>query len=126
MAEVVSRAWVRESWSERAERALAPALPRDGDAEIVGREVAAGTAALWRCGESWMVLRREADELVVVCFVGRDLRRASAEIIAAARAAPGVRWVRWHSQHLGIARMLRHLNPEPVEYVHRVAVTHGK
>ena len=118
--------FARVPWSNAAECKLLRAVKYMSDLIFIRGEVLRGTAMLWECddGAAYMVTRAEGDECVIVCFEGERLHEAAEEVIAAARRG-GFQFIRWHTQNPAINRVLKFLNPEPLEYVMRAA-TNGQ
>lgn len=113
----------RVQWSNAAERKLLRAMKYMSDIVFIRGEVLRGVAILWECddGAAYMVTRAEGDECVIVCYEGERLHEAAESVRAAAQRG-GFKYLRWHSQNPAINRMLKFLNPEPLEYVMRAAV----
>ncbi len=93
------------------------------DAEIIAREVADKTCELWECngGDAYMVTRVEDDDLVCVCYEGKDLKHAAPHLIAAAKAK-GLNACRFHTKRTALARLLKDYKPVLSEYVYRIYV----
>jgi hypothetical protein len=108
--------FARVEWSDYAARKLQNALACD--AEIIRQQCENKIAALWSIngGESFMVVRREYESLVVVAYEGESLREAAPHIITAARNI-GCTSIRFHTNRPAMLRLLREYNPQPVEYV---------
>lgn len=98
-AEVVD--WIQ------AGRALIPALGKDAD--FIRQQCETDQAVIYRFnhhqGDTWVVLRGEDSELVVVAMAGAGLHQVAAKIIESARVS-GFASLRCHTKRPGMARML--------------------
>lgn len=106
------------AWNPQAEAVLFPALR--GDLAGIRDEVQDGAASLYRFdhnrGSTWVVLRGEGSELVVVAMAGAGLHNVAAAIISSARRS-GFASLRCHTDRAGMERMLRRYGAERREIV---------
>lgn len=83
----------QEAWSDRADQALARALPNAVIRDIVAAEVRAGVSRLWHCRdelhEAYVVTRVDLNptQLVCVAFEGSGMRAFGPWFIERANAA---------------------------------------
>lgn len=89
----------------------------------LAQEVEAGVVGLYEVnqGRAYAVLRNESPELVVCVYQGEGLKQF-ADYMYENAGKNGFKSVRFHTRRPGIARMIKHLNPEPVEHVLRVKI----
>jgi hypothetical protein len=114
----------RIKWCASAERHLLRAM--QDDVELIRQSVEDGISMLWSVnqGESFLITRAEPPDLVVVCYEGFDALEMSKIMLKSAQMN-GYRSIRFHTTSRALLRLLRPLNPEPIEYVMRV-YTNGR
>lgn len=117
--------FISEPWSDHLEQALAQSA--GADMALVRADVKAGLAQAYRVehgdsgADSWAVLRGDGEQLVVVCYEGRDLKHAAHEIKAIA-AQSGFSGICFFTEHPALARLIADLKPTLVQYVYLVEV----
>lgn len=104
------------TWGEVAEQ-LKPSLQHDGD--YIKADVENGLAFCWWVGDVAMISRREGDEMVIVCMVGKQLFDVAPVIVAAAKKA-GCKSLRFHTQRPAFGKLLAPLGFFELERVYRV------
>lgn len=105
----------RCQWSSEAAAGLS--LTLGNDEAIISAEVIKGVSQLWRVNDgSWLITRAEDDELVIVCFQGKNSVSVGAKIIRQAKAA-GFKSIRAHVQRRGMVRMFERFGARQREIV---------
>lgn len=112
-------------WNDDLEITLAQSA--GADMACVRADVKAGLAKAYRVKhddngtDSWAVLRGDGEQLVVVCYEGRDLKHA-AKAIKDIAAKSGFNEICFFTEHPALARLIADLKPTLVQYVYLVEV----
>lgn len=95
------------------------------DAELWSRirnDILAKRAQLFLCpGDTYLVLRIEGTELIIVACVGRNGDELMERCLEVAHAH-GLTSIRFHTKRLGLPRLIKRFNPVELERVYRVNV----
>lgn len=109
----------RVNWTREIGARLVTAC--QGDERAIASQVLDGLATLWEIngGESYLIVRVELPELVIVCFEGSRVRQVMTAVWADAKRQ-GYRNLRFHTRWSKLIDIFRDFGPEPIEYVVRI------
>lgn len=119
----------RWHWTYSVHSALLPAL--GVDINEIKQEVISGECMLFlvKPSKTWVVLRVEGNELVVVAMVGSGAITVSQALYDEC-VKQGMNSLRFHTKRPGLARLLKKFNPVLIqqthEYIYKVSVQHGR
>ena len=88
----------------------------------VRADVYKGRAQLYSVhGKSYLIIKRDGDDLLVLAYVGCDVNTATEICIEIARQS-GMDSVRFYTARKGLARLLKQHQPELIQTCYRIAV----
>lgn len=109
-------------WSDSFANSVGIAL--GSDSLFIQQEVESGQCQVWEFIDGDIILghavtRLEKDTLVVVAYEGENVQ-SFGDLIVRVCELKGLPYARFHTQRPGLIKLLRELEPEPLEYVIRV------
>ena len=93
------------------------------DAALLQEDVEKEYAELWEVngGDAYMITRIDRDHLVVCCFEGKGVNNVIPHLIASAKQMK-LKAVRFHTERLALARLIKDYKPKLTEYVYEIEV----